>query len=43
MRAEQAARDILAQARHLISVEHAGLPVALRCPRELADLATSAA
>lgn len=41
--AEQAARDILAQARHLVSVEYGGLPVALCCPREMADLASSAA
>ncbi len=41
--AEQAARDILAQARHLVSVEQSGVPFALRCPREMADLVSGAA
>lgn len=41
--AEQAARDLLAQVRHLASVKEDGLPVALLAPTELADLAGAAA
>lgn len=41
--AEQAARDLLSQAARLVRVEIDGLPVALRCPVELADLTEGAA
>ncbi len=41
--AEHAARDLLAQAKHLVRVEEKGLPVALLLPVELADLSTAAA
>jgi hypothetical protein len=41
--AEQAARDLLAQAIHLVRVKEDAIPVALLAPRELADLTNSAA
>lgn len=41
--AETAARDLLAQARHLVRIEIRGVPVALRGPAELSDLTSSAA
>lgn len=40
---EHAARQILAQALHLVEVEENGLPVALRCPDALAELLNSGA
>ncbi|MBS5905147.1 hypothetical protein [Roseomonas mucosa] len=41
--AEEAARDLTAQARHLIRVQENGLPIALIVPAELADLSEAAA
>jgi predicted metal-binding protein len=41
--AQQAFHDLLEQARHLVSTEEDGVPVALRLPDELADLCESAA
>jgi len=41
--AQQAAHDLLEQARHLVRVEEDGLPVAILLPVEHADLAESAA
>lgn len=41
--AEHAAREILAQAKHLVRVHEDGIPVALLAPIELADLSDAAA
>jgi hypothetical protein len=41
--AQQAFHALLEQARHLVRTEEGGMPVALRLPTELADLAESAA
>jgi hypothetical protein len=40
--AEQAARDLLVQARHLVRVQENAIPVALLAPAELADLSEAA-
>ena len=41
--AEQAAREILAQAKHLVRIHENDIPVALLAPTELADLSEAAA